>query len=254
MADYIDWLSPYLLTLPGLDEDTRRRLEASAVRHALVVDDLWRLYPQAPGPGSGGPGPGRGQAAAGECLSGRAGNGHEPAPPSARRRPSVPALRNPNEVPEPDRLPPRRPRGARHPARQPRHPGRAHHGGGAPLPGGVPRRPAGGGDAAPPVVADPARDHPAGPPGPLRPRLPGGLDRARLAPAGPVPAPGRCAARAAARARCRGRSTWNWGCAMATPPSPPPWRGSRPPTAGASWSCRSIPSTPPPPPPRPSTP
>jgi hypothetical protein len=51
VADYIDWLSPYLLTLPGLSEDTRRRLEASAVRHALVVDDLWRLYPQVLDPG-----------------------------------------------------------------------------------------------------------------------------------------------------------------------------------------------------------
>ena len=51
VADYIDWLSPYLLTLPGLPEDTRRRLEASAVRHALVVDDLWRLYPEVLDPG-----------------------------------------------------------------------------------------------------------------------------------------------------------------------------------------------------------
>jgi hypothetical protein len=51
VADYIDWLSPYLLTLPGLNEDTRRRLEASAVRHALVVDDLWRLYPEVLAPG-----------------------------------------------------------------------------------------------------------------------------------------------------------------------------------------------------------
>ena len=51
VADYIDWLSPYLLTLPGLSEDILRRLEASAVRHALVVDDLWRLYPQVLDPG-----------------------------------------------------------------------------------------------------------------------------------------------------------------------------------------------------------
>ncbi len=46
VADYIDWLAPYLLTLPGLDDATRRGLEASAVHHALVVDDLWRLYPR----------------------------------------------------------------------------------------------------------------------------------------------------------------------------------------------------------------
>ncbi len=46
VADYIEWLSPYLLTLPGLDDALRRCLEASAVRHALVMDDLWRLYPR----------------------------------------------------------------------------------------------------------------------------------------------------------------------------------------------------------------
>jgi len=45
-ADYIAWLSPYLLTLPDLSDETRRGLEQSAVRHALVVDDLWRLYPR----------------------------------------------------------------------------------------------------------------------------------------------------------------------------------------------------------------
>jgi len=46
VADYIAWLSPYLLTLPGLSDETRRSLELSALRHALVVDDLWRLYPK----------------------------------------------------------------------------------------------------------------------------------------------------------------------------------------------------------------
>ncbi len=51
VADYLAWLAPYLLTLPGLDDDTRRGLEASAVRHALAVDDLWRLYPRVLDPG-----------------------------------------------------------------------------------------------------------------------------------------------------------------------------------------------------------
>ena len=51
VADYIAWLSPYLLTLPGLPNETRRGLEDSARRHALVVDDLWRLYPRVLDPG-----------------------------------------------------------------------------------------------------------------------------------------------------------------------------------------------------------
>jgi hypothetical protein len=51
VADYIAWLSPYLLTLPDLSDETRRNLEVSAMRHALVVDDLWRLYPRVLDPG-----------------------------------------------------------------------------------------------------------------------------------------------------------------------------------------------------------
>jgi len=46
VSGYIAWLSPYLLTLPNLSDETRRDLEISALRHALVVDDLWRLYPR----------------------------------------------------------------------------------------------------------------------------------------------------------------------------------------------------------------
>lgn len=46
VADYLDWLAPYLLTLPGIDADLRRRLERAAVKEALLVDALWRLYPQ----------------------------------------------------------------------------------------------------------------------------------------------------------------------------------------------------------------
>jgi hypothetical protein len=45
-ADYVAWLSPYLLTLTNLSDQTRRDLELDAMRHALVVDDLWRLYPR----------------------------------------------------------------------------------------------------------------------------------------------------------------------------------------------------------------
>ncbi len=51
VADYIAWLSPYLLTLQNLPDETRRSLEKKAVRHALVVDDLWRLYPRVLDPG-----------------------------------------------------------------------------------------------------------------------------------------------------------------------------------------------------------
>jgi hypothetical protein len=46
VADYIDWLAPYLLTLPALDLALRRRLEArAAASDALLVDGLWRLFP-----------------------------------------------------------------------------------------------------------------------------------------------------------------------------------------------------------------
>ena len=44
--EYLAWLAPYLLTLPGLPDPVRRDLEAKAVRHALRVDALWRLYPR----------------------------------------------------------------------------------------------------------------------------------------------------------------------------------------------------------------
>ncbi len=46
MDDYIDWLSPYLLTLPTLSDATRERLEGRACRHALLVEASWRLYPK----------------------------------------------------------------------------------------------------------------------------------------------------------------------------------------------------------------
>lgn len=45
VAEYVDWLAPYLLTLPALPDDLRARLEHAALRYALLVDALWRLYP-----------------------------------------------------------------------------------------------------------------------------------------------------------------------------------------------------------------
>lgn len=44
--EYIAWLSPYLLTLPDLDDEARAGLERSAAHHAPLVDSLWRLYPR----------------------------------------------------------------------------------------------------------------------------------------------------------------------------------------------------------------
>ena len=49
--DYLAWLAPYLLTLPGLPDPLRRDLEANAAHHALLVDALWRLYPRVLDPG-----------------------------------------------------------------------------------------------------------------------------------------------------------------------------------------------------------
>ena len=46
VEEYLAWLAPYLLTLPGLPDLVRRDLEAKAVHHALLVDALWRLYPR----------------------------------------------------------------------------------------------------------------------------------------------------------------------------------------------------------------
>lgn len=46
VADYLDWLAPYLLALPDLDEASRAHLERAALRQALLVDALWRLYPR----------------------------------------------------------------------------------------------------------------------------------------------------------------------------------------------------------------
>jgi len=45
VADWIDWIAPYLLTLPGIGDELRGRLEQEAAREPLLVDALWRLYP-----------------------------------------------------------------------------------------------------------------------------------------------------------------------------------------------------------------
>jgi hypothetical protein len=46
VQEYLNWLSPYLLTLPGLSDEERQGLESAAVRHAPALDALWRLYPR----------------------------------------------------------------------------------------------------------------------------------------------------------------------------------------------------------------
>lgn len=46
VSDYLSWLSPYLLMLPTLSDEARRHLEREAVRHALLVEATWRLYPK----------------------------------------------------------------------------------------------------------------------------------------------------------------------------------------------------------------
>lgn len=46
VAEYVSWLAPYLLALPGLPDDLRLRLERDAADYPLRVDALWRLYPQ----------------------------------------------------------------------------------------------------------------------------------------------------------------------------------------------------------------
>ena len=44
--DYLDFLAPYLLTLPSLTLEQRQRFEQSASKQAQCVDRLFRLYPE----------------------------------------------------------------------------------------------------------------------------------------------------------------------------------------------------------------
>ena len=46
VRDYLDWLAPLLLTLSGLPDSLRARLEAAASRRATLVAEVHRLYPE----------------------------------------------------------------------------------------------------------------------------------------------------------------------------------------------------------------
>lgn len=46
VADYHHWCAPFLLTLPGLDDDRRQKLEQDALERAPLVAELYRLYPK----------------------------------------------------------------------------------------------------------------------------------------------------------------------------------------------------------------
>ncbi len=46
LRDYIDWIAPYLLTLPTLSRSQRDRLEQAARQRATLVAKLYRLYPR----------------------------------------------------------------------------------------------------------------------------------------------------------------------------------------------------------------
>jgi hypothetical protein len=50
VRDYLDWCAPYLLTLPGLDDALRDRLEHAAKGCALAVEGQHRLYPKVVNP------------------------------------------------------------------------------------------------------------------------------------------------------------------------------------------------------------
>ena len=46
IEDFLSWQAVWLLTLPRLEPDTRRRLEREARRQVLLVENHFRLYPQ----------------------------------------------------------------------------------------------------------------------------------------------------------------------------------------------------------------
>jgi hypothetical protein len=46
VRDYLGWLAPRLLTLPGIADATRSRLERTARHQSALVDRLWRVYPK----------------------------------------------------------------------------------------------------------------------------------------------------------------------------------------------------------------
>ena len=46
IMDYLEWKAPQLLLLPGLSPPMRERLERLAVKDAVQIERLWRLYPE----------------------------------------------------------------------------------------------------------------------------------------------------------------------------------------------------------------
>lgn len=46
VADYLNWLAPLLLTLPGLSRARRDQLEQAAVKQALWLDRIYRVIPE----------------------------------------------------------------------------------------------------------------------------------------------------------------------------------------------------------------
>ncbi len=46
VGEWVDWVAPYLLTLPGIQDGLREHLEQQAARTPLLVDALWRLFPR----------------------------------------------------------------------------------------------------------------------------------------------------------------------------------------------------------------
>lgn len=46
VEDYLNWLSPYLLTLQNISDQTRKKLEPLARSRAILVNDNWTLYPK----------------------------------------------------------------------------------------------------------------------------------------------------------------------------------------------------------------
>ena len=46
VAEWVNWVAPFLLTLPGIDDRLRGRLEREASNHPQLTDSLWRLFPK----------------------------------------------------------------------------------------------------------------------------------------------------------------------------------------------------------------
>jgi hypothetical protein len=46
VADWVDWMAPFLLTLPRIDDELRGRLEREASKPPFLTDSLWRLFPR----------------------------------------------------------------------------------------------------------------------------------------------------------------------------------------------------------------